>query len=241
MGLKINKVLGYGLLDVKSNGYNVDDDRFLFQSMPEHLYSIDEREFLNWFMQNQEECISVLASFNRTKEDTVCNGFALRWMNRDIKDGFKKPEHHTPLTYDGDYGLPNVMVFNAMEYKDWIRRDDTIDYYESGCSPQNNAYVLPNSCGIYPHLGMYPKCGVSIPADVSMTYPISPSLYNQLTGEWDNKQSPLAEGKMLEHFLNDYRPDIPDSIILMAYRYGFLNDWKRTLCELRPMIYIYWN
>lgn len=239
MGIRIHKVLGYGLTDVKTNGYKINDERFIGDRVPDKIWEFSFKEFLTWFEKNKDECLSVLGDFNRTTDGG--EGYLLRCALADLNEEKESKICDNPVVYDSEYGLKNVFLITPIELGECYRYDNLIDYYEAG-KVRNKVKVLESNCGIYPYLGMIRKPDRGAPpTEPALPMRLSPADYNILTGRWDKRKPPTATGALLDHLLNDYRPSIPDSIILIAYRYGIFKNWKETLCDLKPMIYTYWS
>ena len=255
MGIRVRKTLGYGLTDVRSKNYSITDERFLPDKHTDEPYYYDDariEEFLNWVINNKEECISVVSSFLGA-EYGYYSSIIGSILSNHKKEG---RQWACPLDYCFEYGLKNVVVFTPLERPYWQRHDDTIDYMEetylNGKKRQHTwCKELIGSCGIYPHVRMFLKPGRKTHEDLSSLTEyycssiknkvLDPATYNMLVGQWCDGKKPLASGELLKHLLNDYMPHIPESVILFTYYFKIFKDWQETLSELKPVIYTHWG
>ena len=118
MGIRVNKILGYGLTDVKTHEYEISDPRINDNSM---MFGDGK---LNDFILYQEE---IIASHSLSEFDELMIEFA-------IAHGIRKNKESplsTCMHYDFEYGIDSVICFVVPSDIDtYVRHDDPIDYYE---------------------------------------------------------------------------------------------------------------
>ena len=252
MGIRIHKVMGWGLQDVKCNDSCIVDPRFTPEKELCGVYGsyygyVEEKIplFPKWIEENMQE-VSAVVSKASGEEDGFYKQqfeFHIRLLNTAIVElGHKTPDF---FTHQGEYGLPKVVVFTPLDCPEWSRFDCTIDHYEAGCNSRNKVLDLTKNCGIYPYIGMMRIPGTipaksSIGADVPLLRAkMEPSAYNMAVGRWDKKCPPVATGTVLKDLLENYRPVIPEAIMALIYYLRLFKDFQKTVQEVRPMIYTY--
>jgi hypothetical protein len=249
MGIRIHKVMGWGLKDVKVKNYRIVDPRFK---------PLDPNTDENLHDKMEQAGLKILEMY-KTEEDKKEFSKIVKLFNPKVSHNIylflqevQKANH--VFTHSVEGGNPKVMVFTPLGCLTWYRYDDTIDYYQDGGKGTAPKVLdLTNRCGIYPFIGVEHIGGTEA---VSGTVNIEgkeasptaetrdffePSTYNILVGKWDKKRKAVASGKTLEILLNNYRPVIPESIIIMTYLADIFVDWKATVNQLRPMLYTFWE
>lgn len=238
MGIRINKVLGWGLCDVQTKEtFTVTDPRFSGLLNEKNCWDIIEgrcKAFAGWIRdpeKHQEAAEALGKAWGQPLDDTEFR-LEISWLKKSVE----KKDHY--YCYDPEYGDPSVIVFLPIETSSqWWRHDDTIDYYEAG-EPSSNVKPLTRRCGIYPFLGM---CRIPNTGPSKFPNRIGPADYNQMVGRWDKDLPPLVKEPYLTDLKRNYRPVIPTSILLWTYYVGIFANWEKTVQELRPMIYTFWG
>lgn len=250
MGIRVHKVIGWGLDDLQCENSEIVDERIKTEDLWESQDDNNSRTFLKWLTDNKEKAIELLSDVNQESNPSAVS---LNLIIHQLKEQDKVV-----------YGLqwsefsPHIMLFMPPDERRWGRCDDCIDYYEETAShgQEDRVQDLTKHCGIYPYIYMYrkasfPKDKNTLPDDqiadqyelVKNTYRFSrrysPSVYNQLVGRWSDAD-PMATGETLQLLLDHYRPAIADSVILYTYFADIFTDWRKTVEDLRPMIYTYW-
>jgi hypothetical protein len=244
MGIRVQKILGWGLTDVN----NADDDwsaqedeRFNSEVLEEYFRQGDNPlEFLSWLENNIDECKEVMKKVDGNEHVHLTDITFL--LNKKVDGKWDTSKMNHLCTYDAEFGQSSVMVFCPINAgKEWHRYDDLIDYYEAGRCCGEATVNLLDSCGIWPYEGMYhipnsPNYGKE-------EYPndMLGGEYNRLIGAFSEKMGPMVEGEELEYYKKYYRPCISPCLILHLYWLGIFNDFYKTIHELRPMIYTYWS
>ena len=236
--------MGYGLnnvvTDEKGNCIDPRINTDFFQS-EEYWGKIDDVDgFFTWIEENKEECKKVLREVEPTRRnDNDAFDFNINWALGSWKKKEIKYNHHS-VTYDSEYGLPEILLFSDIERAEWARGDNTIDYYESNDS-ECHIKKLDHHCGIYPYVGIVhiphaPNFGKENYFDF-----YDPSEYNQMVGRWSKRMKPLlVDNAQLEYFKKWYRPVISPMVLLYIKFLDIFKCYNETVQELRPMIYTYW-
>lgn len=132
MGIRIRKMLGYALTDVVEGDTRVNWKSPLLTYEPELTLEV----FLGWkILLRSESPPEDLAAAVKT----LSEGWIYKSAERELA---------ACVQHDSEYGLPNVLLVRPVEWKDWYRYDDTIDYVEADdCEP----HVKLLTSGIYPY------------------------------------------------------------------------------------------
>jgi len=258
MGIRIHKVLGYGVDNIQhgKKGWDMQDPRIdtkKFRDLHSKAYEMGGPEILKWLKNEKEALVQFHDKHHPSKQkekDDEFRDLDFQFFLRGIEDHLERKKIHdfgSSIIWDGEYGLPNVMQFVPITCPDWRRYDDTIDYHEeTDGREQANWVKFLKVGGIFPWNGWVrfrdPKPGIlKEDAKKGDLVRLDPATYSQLVGWWDKREKPLALGDTLKHFLEDYRPILPIDVtsILWFMRNAF-KDVDSFLNELRPMIYVYW-
>lgn len=110
--------------------------------------------FIQWCESNKErlEAIAVGEGISPHSHFLLVEG---------LKDRLRKKDSYqtspcSALSWDSECGLKNVLLFTPLEHAhEWIRHDDTMDYYEEQGKEGLRTRVTPikGFSGIYPHDG----------------------------------------------------------------------------------------
>lgn len=242
MGIRINKVLGYGLTDIKTTGkYNeiLDDSRI---NMKGYFGSDDYGKEDNF----TDDGFDAYLDAHKEDPDDIMNDLSVLRHLRD-RQSTDYPHNYTTgirhrMIYDSEFGMPNVMVFQPPVFgNEWSRRDDIIDYYDpqqqaedGGCG---NGYTMINRA-LYPFESFCDH----------REHPPA-----RLKGEdWHYYIDAKNTQSMVEYALKNFgfkteeemhqyiHPMIPNELIaLLKYCKVFTKD--EYIYQLRPMIYWYWS
>ena len=257
MGLRIHKVIGYGLSD-----FDPDHDERL---NPSQLLSAEDATFtvgelLEWG-QEHIETLRELYPYDISIIHEAPTKMSLKLGLDLLSDENKEISGYDCIVFDREYGEPNVVLFIPVDnIEEWYRYDDIIDYTEETADIHELAnHVKTLTTGIYPYNhvmvrfrdppeGTYSNSYLSHIkskheewADNKGLVRLPVSYYSWYIGHYASDVDPLVQGKLLEHLLNDWRPTVPVSIILMIHYLELSNDPVRLINNLRPMIYTYWS
>jgi hypothetical protein len=135
MGIRIHKMLGYGLTNVQTEGYYLNDPRF----NPEGIMSRDIRDYqdeekfsaqkyIDWLQRKYD----ALEEEHGDREiDAVSRKIDYGWeidaVNRHI-NGRNHWDVHSSFVHEIEYGIPNVFcIVPPMSYDQWYRYDDMLE------------------------------------------------------------------------------------------------------------------
>lgn len=254
MGIRINKVIGYGLQNLRTkrlepkNKHSViipNDRRWdydLHQQKWDNSRETSLSKFLEWCKDNEKMLVERAAAEKLLDEQHCKSDHWL--MVSGIEDRLEKKDiswtaPYSCVEWDSEYGLKNVMNFTPAEhYHDWRRHDDAIDYYEETlrCRSKKIAHT-----GIYPYdstLRQFREPNSDIKKKLEKyrkeVYDFSKSgrancmsggNYNQLIGKWDKKIAPIVKDEdVLRHLVNDWRPIVPIGVLALIEYLGSFPD-----------------
>lgn len=164
MGIRIHKVLGYGLTDFL--GFEKDpriNPKFNYNSAEENF---DAEKFKKYFKQRYLE----LKDIREKTKDVYAREYGFEWnhyfrketYDKYVADGYSQIDHidaiktgfyfHNSICYNyfcEESDEPYPICFTTPIYSDWYRYDDIIDYYDN--SPDDDVKLLNRP--IYPHDG----------------------------------------------------------------------------------------
>jgi hypothetical protein len=178
MGIRVHKVLGYGLTDLKvGQDFRIDDPRV----NPQGILHADWNEngkrwskgiYRDWLVKKKGEYGS--DRFTIEMEEAGC-----------VQEGWRPQQS---FVHDAEQGMGNILcVIPAAYYHEWRRYDDAIDYYDEQNHWQHKGQggrVVDIKGGIYPWIGVgAPACirllcefGEAF-TDISVVNQLLPMLY----------------------------------------------------------------
>lgn len=142
MGIRVHKILGYGLTDVKcrKNGY-INDKRF----------NLVDGYFAKGNDQERYEIKDFVTHLtNKIKNNKDDVELSLAEYDLQVIKGKNDAEFYKVIEHDSEFGLKNVALFTTF-HKDWHRYDDIIDYMELEGIPTPSVRVLDRT--IWPYEG----------------------------------------------------------------------------------------
>lgn len=239
MGIRIHKVIGYGLTDLTIPHAEYDlklDERFDPNGFFCHEYDDREHHFTmkEFYVQLELLCAN----------DTDFNAMELHWLKHEIKDK-KFTDFNNIFVWDAEFGESNVCVFISPTSRDqWYRYDDTIDYYDEGgehsisTGVQNRVVVMDRP--LYPYEGWI---------DLRTLPPKrADNIITHLRRIVRDSKVDLDLEKLLQKTGFDSIEELKDNIVPMipnelieVIRYLKVFKDPNTVYQLRPMIYVYWG
>jgi len=256
MGIRIKKVLGYGLTDLKVDADNrIIDPRINPKS---RLFSYEKSE-----VKETEKYLKFLNERKELEPDNFGIVMEIMALEQVISD--KKSFYYSPrscVTHEDEGGLPEVLVITPFgSLSEWTRSDDNLDYYQDFSRRGDNfsePLVELIDMNLYPYDAYYLNANTG--EKVNIDY----------VNVWRRLKDKHAEDKALR--LTDPNIEIKnevtdEAILALAQKMGFsdpedlgknlaqqipesltyLNEWGKLftdpkyLLDLRPMIYTYWN
>lgn len=246
MGIRVHKVLGYGLNDVKYDRENwkLLDERInpkaglLSYCHPED-YEDGEDDFTRYTSEKYLEWL----------ENNASDGYHMdKFLKTDKVDlKGRKYDLHDCVHFQPEFGEDNVLVIRPLSMHEWSRYDDAIDYVQS-------AYLSKEVCAnsvelideaLYPWSGCYmdKRTGEKIASNGMYDIHIWLRAKNDGAMRPVERMDELAQAlgfKDHAEALENVRPVIPEPIVDLCRYLKIFNDEKHIL-ELRPILYTYWS
>jgi len=266
MGIRVHKVLGYGLTDVVYDGarWKLTDPRFKRNCAL--LAGGDGDEAWD---DNGRFGVKAWKQFLRAKHDALgkraCFMSAhvhlmLRWLEN--QEGPRRRPSWLPINcvhHEPEFGKSEVMVIVPPEYsmvaEGWSRHDDAIDYIEETAHrEQMTRWEVYRWGPVYPYSGWldartgrrlgYCRKHEDVTAFVwHIDYLISKfndyARPDKLKDKLLRKIVKQMGFKNIREAYQNIIPEVPDGVKLIC---EFLNLFRkrRTVLQLRPMLYVYW-
>jgi hypothetical protein len=231
MGIRIRKMMGYGLTDVVKN------DPRLNHSAPVFDYALSGRKALDAY---------IARSVTEGHADAARG--LVKAQEEDLgRVSFNVQECVQWGTSDG--GLKNVLCVRPLAWEDWYRFDDAIDWVEqshSKKSQRDKVKVLPH--GIYPHVGyMDARTGERVSNDVFAWIRLQSYLRDHPKKRRVVEKDPSALDDLAARagFTDNAEaeafcvPIVPDEVRWMLEFTEVFNS-PDTWLQLRPMVYTWW-
>lgn len=228
MGIRINKVIGYGLDDVVTENGVITDSRINPDSPL--LTGIDEGGDDYWaYLEKAAEAGDEDAEHDLLMWTAFGRDADTRWL----------------VTHQAECGLPNVLVVRPVGFPAWRRHDDPIDYQEEVLRDDH-----PDPRVVRPLGGLHPFNGQHM--DVRTGKRIEGTMVNTwrrvVNSTSENEESRLAALDLLARGLGyaDHAeaerfvaPFVPHEIRHVC-AWGGLFTSEEVCLQLRPLIYTYW-
>jgi hypothetical protein len=138
MSTRIHKVMGYGLTDVAHEGHRITDSRINTESflLDRSLEEV-ELSFDQWLAERYPGNLDAAVERQALKSN-------------------ESSEAHKAVTWEGEFGLPNVLVVRPASEPRWHRYDDPIDYQEEAIRGKFTDYRVESTIGgIHPYEGLW--------------------------------------------------------------------------------------
>lgn len=241
MGIRVHKVLGYGLSDVKTRKWKIADGRINAAS-PLLNWDSDAKldDYLDWLKVEHKTDEDKMIHFNMDMmffRDREEEGFD--WRKR---TGVSQPAE---LVHHGtEYMEKNVLLIRPLSCKDWQRYDDPIDYVEETHKYADEDGVI-NWYRLIPG-GIFPYNGTFMNARTGERVSDGITLWRILTWDGWDKMYDLEKAAVkcgfdsAEDVRENLVPVVPEDIRDLV-RWGKLFTDEDVWKQLRPMIYTYWS
>lgn len=241
MGIRIHKVLGYGLddLSIKDNSYNLAEDPRID---PEGFYA-------RYFKDYQEALDAYPLDRFRVELELVCahsdgvEKYDLRLLKHQLEKGEIASDasnlYTQIMTWDPEYGDSKVIVFTPPGHSDWFQYDSIIDYYEADDA---NPSVRKTNRPIYPYMSWIDIRNPSRKDNLDRLAFLIQQLeeYPDIRDKVDSDKLQSRYGfSSLNEAKDNLIPYIPNSLVELIRYLRVFKDPK-DIYQLRPMIYTYW-
>lgn len=260
MGIRIRKVMGYGVTDLavgeQKRPADPRWDYAAYQKRVEEEPTL--REFLDWVIANEERLTSLFRADYGPKQPLSPGHLQLIGPLQDLLEADPR-RYLGGITHDWESGRPDVLVFTPPEVCDrWHRYNDDIDHYESLGPPAVRTLRHRGGGLCYYHSRLKrtrpPSAGVAqalaalgAHGERALSGYMEEGYYNTLAGAWSDPADPMPghakDPAVLAHLRNDWRPTLPFSAIALIEFWGcFPNAYSSDgiAGSMWPMIYSYW-
>lgn len=226
--MRLGKYIGYGLTDVKCGDGGIEDPRINADSPLLHGLT-PERDYLD-----------LLDELERAgDEDAQMERMILREMMH------SETSLAQPVTWDGEYGDPAVLVIRAAGFPHWARYSDAIDTEEYWTVHDKMEIVhRPLSGGVFPFTGLYMDARTGLKLDTTAA-----SIFRKMHLSKKVSHDKISVMKKLAAALGfpdlaaaeeGVVPLVPQEIVRIA-RWGGLFAQEDAWRDLRPVFYGYWS
>jgi len=130
MGIRIHKVVGYGITDLQTKKFQIDDSRFhghLWDDLTEEVHGLDNEAKTTLVMENKDLIIDLFRKISLKDKKHAEMVFEFEILEPLRK---KKNIWIPHYIWDPEFGFSNVMLFIPVNMKQWHRYDDTLDWIE---------------------------------------------------------------------------------------------------------------
>jgi hypothetical protein len=236
MGIRIHKMIGYALTDVKVDQYEIVDKRFNLDVIKRLKGEAEPELNLKGYYKWVKKEVSLL-----TKPENYSDGRTLELqITNNLKGKAGDIYHH--IIHDAEYGHPNVFCIIPLESADWNRHDDFLDYMEETTKSRKSLepYFKVFKNGIWPYNGIYmnKKTGERLTVKEEAAY----NYLQRFKNVAFDKDKPIKElGDMTYRQVESlYKPMVPYSIRNFC---EYLKIFKKpeTVFSLKPIMYVYWG
>ncbi len=246
MGIRIHKMIGYGIDDVKydSSECKITDRRF------------SKNGFMCMDWEKREETFTDEVFDQYLDEEISKNedGFGLKILRNTRRDILKNSKNgkysykdsiFDNMVHDAEFGMENVILFTPPYFgKSWKRYDDIIDYYEPTHHEADGGIgtgITLLNRSIWP-FESYVDCRTMPPKRLNkMQWQLfvdsrNSEKYGEKMAEWlveEMNFKSVAEMKQM------IRPIIPEELVVLL-KYLNVFEKEEYIHQLKPMLYWYW-
>lgn len=238
MGIRIHKVLGYGLDNVKTKKGNIIDTRFKPVDDLYEWMEYKEHSFRKWMLKNVDKIPGIIKTLVPSKALDNYKKLTFLYI---VKQ--KEKKNQNLFVYDFDSGRPNVIMFVPYNYTDWYRYDNIIDYTEQCVAPKTKVTNLFKKYNIGIDPFNYMELAPNKKSLINRPYQHPPTLMTKMSmterRRFIDDYESQGNSIVAQHLKNDWIPEIPLEIVLFCIYSEIFRD-PNTIYDLRPMHYIYW-
>lgn len=241
MGLRVNKVLGWGLTNIKTN----QDKEIVDSRINKDGYLFRDGEY--------DEKTWTFKGFKKFWQDNFIDGLELSLFKEFLE--YEEINFTKSVFYNSEFGLPEVLLITiSQKYRDsdkWHRWDEIIDFQEETFNHNQNSRYQIYPFGIFPWEGSF--CDSEGQRWVDQNGKPFSSIAREFVKTKINKNLDMSQveaaqtywAKMLgfdsiEEADRNIVPILPEEII-MKCKYLQLFNNNKTIYQLRPMLYVFWR
>lgn len=239
MGIRVNKMLGYGLTDVKTVNDGIVDERFdpegwFFANHETRIKTWNTEGFLAFWEEQAEKTEFSDLAFSRTNLSEIAK------KEKENPHSYNHTKFSGAFIHDGEYGLPNVALLIPLDQigAEWYRHDDAIDYAEETENhDQKNRFVeLP--WGIYPWNASFSqpdgKRWTGEKASLVREFMRTKSIFPKDLIAKELGFETIEEAK------KGILPFVPEQVRMLCLYAKMFKDLL-TIFQLKPMFYVFWG
>lgn len=223
MGIRVNKILGYGLTDVIFDKHNqIIDPRFdsKINQIVSKLSRDDNKDYLKFLKHEMGNITYVVTHSDHCKWD--CSKFIT-----------------LPTEYDEDN-----KIFMLTHSASWFRHDDIIDYTIESERYNQTPRIETIKHGVFPYSGTYviKSTGKQLTSFQRETYTTYIALLNNNSPycvDYGEKLQVDLELHTIQEILTEVVPIVPKELQLFCRWLNIFSDNKYIL-HLKPLCYTYW-
>lgn len=225
MGIRINKVLGYGLTNVQTQDDEIIDPRFSKKSIlnddEDSYYSINN--YITWLEQKKNEE----------------NKFEICLEIKSLED-FKDSDLDRCFVHGTEYMNPKVFCcIPACCYSQWSRHDDMIDYIEANRTAKNKVKKINSP--LYPWLSYWDNRDGREIKQYAFEFLRNVNYFKKNKRPYDgNELAQLMGFEDMETCIRHMRPMVPETVQLQLEYANIFTDPK-IVYQLEPILYTYWT
>lgn len=232
MGIRVHKMIGWGLTDVVHMDFHPNDPRINPDS-PLLRYEATLEQYLAYLERRKGQ------------DPDYSLRLELSTLTRAEKPNPFEPQR--AFAYDGEYGLPWVLCMRPVWMPDWSRYDNIIDWVEEthiknpkGENGLDHIQVLPHP--IYPFNGIYmdDRSGERITANGLMNFIRLKDHLGQLQKHDQDNLARELTGMGWDEATEHVVPMVPWEIRRLADCFDLFTG-PDVWMQLRPMMYVYWS
>lgn len=264
MGIRVHKIIGYGIVDLEHNESTMTDKRInwdILKNLCEKAEKARGGKFIKWYNNNFGNFSKLQAKKFHLGYDRLLRTkkFYVSSIGSFISDN-KNWNLSECLVHNDEYGFPNVIVFIPPIFsKQWKRYDDTIDWLEEtqNYGQQNRFQLLDRD--LYPYIdkmicfrnqkkNVWNKLYKDQPKiagfvwDKKKLVAMDRSEYNRLIGKWSPDTPAKAGKKLIKHLTEDWKPSLPKDLIAVLYWFkDCFVDIENIIDSIYPVLYVYWS
>jgi hypothetical protein len=247
MGIRVRKLIGYGITDLKTgkdpehpdkDWTCPDDPRWDYAAYREGVegwYDKDLAGYLEWLKvpENANRVLDVAEAegwyVGRERTQEFGELYLMRKAIEDIIEGkrYTRTSPSSNFHYDNEFGDAATVLFQCPEHPDWSRYDDIIDYYEE--EGEGRRTPLKGSTGIWPYDGFMKRvrepsaeAAAALSKKTGLMRAFAPKKMRELDGS-EITELGGGEYNQLSGFWDPRRPPLIES---GAAREHLLKDWR---------------
>lgn len=247
MGIRVHTVMGYGLVDVKSEDRLIVDDRFNPEGAV--LCEWDEYEEKYSFGVYRQHILDIVQQHEDKTGNDSFKYFDVHLTHAAIiseQPWLTKNTFDSIIHYDTEGGLEQVICFVPPgSVKTWSRYDDTIDYYmhnmlrDTNCIDQSNVTDGMNWCRLmdvpfYPYSGYIDKSTGEPATIATQTQPKKKISIENIIYHFRNTEENIRLEKLKSEPNNDLIQQLEQTNQILLESIGCHSHWTEKFTPTIP-------